>query len=440
MNEHFCTYFDHRYAPKGLAMWKSLKSRSQAAILHVLCLNDACREILAAQHLPDVCLHSLNTLETADPELLQARGDRSLFEYYFTLTPCLPLHLFDTHPDVQRLTYIDADLFFFADPAPIFQEAGDAAVALIEHRFPDELSHLNRYGRFNVGWLTFRRDPVALGCLDTWRKQCLEWCHDRLEPGRYAEQKYLDDWPITFPRVHVIQHRGANVGPWNLSRFELSMQGEELRVGGEPLLFFHAHGFQPESPGRPRMLNLDDYGVACTPVIAQLIFQPYEKALDDAIAGIAASLVRALLVDASRGAGLELERLQGQLAASDADRVRLQKELTESEADRAARLAVIHTMQEQLQASEADRAARLELIHSLQEQLATSAARGAIQLDRIHTLENLLKTNESELGGVRRQLVHTATRLEAIEHSRSWRWTRLARAFADPFVKPKTGA
>jgi hypothetical protein len=122
MSEHFCTYFDHRYAAKGLAMWESLKSHCSPAILHVFCLNDACCDILANLRLPDVHLHSLKELEDADPELGRARSNRSLVEYYFTLTPCLPLQIFRTHPEVSRITYVDADLFFCADPQPVLDE------------------------------------------------------------------------------------------------------------------------------------------------------------------------------------------------------------------------------------------------------------------------------------------------------------------------------
>ncbi|HEY6357450.1 MAG TPA: hypothetical protein VIX35_04365, partial [Vicinamibacterales bacterium] len=132
MTEHYCTYFDHRFAARGLAMWRSLKRVAPSATLHVLCLDEAGREILAALGLPHVQLHDLKALEDRDPDLVHARGNRSLVEYYFTLTPCFLLHVFKVQPEIQRLTYVDADLFFFADPQPVFDEIGDAVVGLIE--------------------------------------------------------------------------------------------------------------------------------------------------------------------------------------------------------------------------------------------------------------------------------------------------------------------
>jgi len=462
MTDEFCTYFDHRYAAKGLAMWRSLKQRRANTILHVLCLTEACREILAGLTLPDVHLHSLNALEESNADLLRAKGNRSLVEYYFTLTPCLPLYIFGLCPQVSRLTYVDADLFFFADPQPILEELGDNSVGLIEHRFPDRLADLAKHGRFNVGWLTFTNDPIARGCLETWRAQCIEWCYDRVEPGRFAEQKYLDEWPDRSARIRIIQHRGANVAPWNLDRFELSLDGEELRVGGHPLLFFHAHGFEPAAASRPRVLNLEAYGVEETPLLHRAIFDTYEQALIDATTEIATPLAFALLSDPPRGG----EFLRETLAASEADRAArldvihmLQRQLEASEADRAARLNVIHTMQRQLEASEADRAARLDVIHTTQRQLEASEADRAARLDVIRTLQgqlevseadraarlgviqavqNRLQASEADLAAVRTQLAHSRSRVDAMELSRSWRWTRPLR-WAAGLLKKRNG-
>ena len=394
-------------------MWTSLKRMSPSASLHVLCLDDACREILAGLALPDVHLHALKELEDRDPDLLRARANRSLVEYYSTLTPCLPLHIFKVHPEVTRLTCVGADLFFFADPQPVLDEIGDSVVGLIEHRFPAELADREQFGRFNLGWLTFRRDPIAIKCLETWREQCIEWCYDRLEPGRFGAQKYLDEWPGGSDRIRIVQHRGANVAPWNLNRFEISTQGGRLKVGGQPMLFFHAHGFAPRSPGRPRVLNLESYGVEGTPMLLRSIFEPYEEALLEATKEIAVPLSMALLSDQSRGAVSPDETLKAQLSASEADRAAglevihtQQKALEASHTDQVARLDVIQTLQSQLDASEADRAARLEVIHRQQKELDTSHADHASRLDVIQTLQRQLDASEADRAA-RLEAIHT---------------------------------
>ena len=189
---------------------------------------------------------------------------------------------------------MDADLFFFADPQPILDEVGDDSIGLIEHRFPENLADLEKYGRFNVGWMTFRNDPIAVSCLQIWREQCIEWCYDRLESGRFAEQKYLDEWPARFPRTRIIQHRGANVAPWNLERFEISLHGQEVRVEVS-----RCCSTTPTVSSRGARVGhacsiWGSTGVEETPLLLGSIFEPYEEALVDATAKIAVPLALAL--------------------------------------------------------------------------------------------------------------------------------------------------
>jgi hypothetical protein len=419
MSEHFCTYFDDRYAPKGLAMWRSLKARTPSAVLHVLCLSEPCREILAGLELSDVLLYSLADLEAQDPELLRARENRSLIEYYFTLTPCALLYVLRTRPEIARLTYVDADLFFFADPQPLFDEMGDCAVGLIEHKFPAELAHLEQYGRFNVGWLTFRRDPVAFACLDVWRQQCLEWCYDRLEDNRFAEQKYLDAWPCRFQRVAVIQHKGANVAPWNLNRYPLAKSGETLFVGDQPMLFFHAHGFKPGGPGRPTVLNVETYHVEPTSFLWESVFWPYQNALIDATRQIALPLALSLTSDSL---------VERQLSAVDADRASrlqaigtLQKQLEVSEADRAARLDALQTLNREVERIQADGAARLEAIQLLRASLDSSEGDRAARLKDNQALHAALQASEADRAARLQDIQALHAALEASDADRAAR-------------------
>src|SRR5689334_21833619 len=116
-------------------MWRSLKQHHASAVLHVACLSDECQAILAPLRLPDVHLHTIADIEARYPQLHLARENRTQIEFYFTLTPYLPSFVLETRPDLQRATYLDADLFFVSSPQPIFDEIGTVPIALIEHRF-----------------------------------------------------------------------------------------------------------------------------------------------------------------------------------------------------------------------------------------------------------------------------------------------------------------
>src|SRR5207237_5145326 len=109
---------------------------------------------------------------------------------------------------------------------------------------PPSRKHEAKSGIYTVGWVSFRRDADGLACLRWWRERCLEWCRDRHEDGRFADQKYLDDWPTRFEGVRVLQHKGANLAPWNLSNVTVQIREGRIQADEEPLLFFHFHGLK----------------------------------------------------------------------------------------------------------------------------------------------------------------------------------------------------
>src|SRR5205814_2361411 len=151
VTRHFCTYFDHRYFDRGMAMHDSLLRHCPHARLWVLCLSDACHQALTKLALPSI----------------------------------VPIRLAD------------------------FEETNEAMAAL--------------------RW---------------WRDRCLEWCYDRLEGDRFADQKYLDLFPTLFRGVLVLDHPGANLAPWNMGRHRLTKEGDCLRVDSQPLIFYHFHNFK----------------------------------------------------------------------------------------------------------------------------------------------------------------------------------------------------
>jgi hypothetical protein len=240
----FCTYFDRNFLARGLALYNSLREHCPDFRLWVLCLDAETYTILSQRNPKNMHLITLEEFERGDTELLQAKQNRSVVEYYFTCTPSLPLFILNHYPDVGLITYLDADLFFFADPVQLFAEMDGKSIAIIGHRFPERLSYKERNGIYNVGWLSFRRDENGLKCLDWWRALCLEWCYDRIEDDRFADQKYLDRFPDRFGEEIVLHHKGANVAPWNVERYALSMRGDCVYIDDEPLIFYHFHGLK----------------------------------------------------------------------------------------------------------------------------------------------------------------------------------------------------
>jgi hypothetical protein len=239
---HYATYFDRHYLSRGLALHRSLVRHSPAFVLWVLCLDDETSRTLERLRLDHVELVPLADLERDDGGLAAARGTRQLFEYYWTCGPAFLLYLLRHQSQIQLVAYLDADLFFFGDPTPIYAELGDGSILLIEHRRPPSAPNINQNkqkGIYNVGLLVFRRSPASLACLERWREQCIDWCYDRVEPTRFGDQKYLDDWPERYEGVAVLRHRGAGLAPWNVGAYRYRRERGRVLVDGDPLIFYH---------------------------------------------------------------------------------------------------------------------------------------------------------------------------------------------------------
>lgn len=243
ITRHFCTLFDSNYLLKGVAMLRTLKEHCPDAHVYVLCMDAQTQTILTALDLTHTTCIPLVSLE--DEVLLKAKQGRSVAEYCWTLSPCLPWYVLQQNPQIDFITYVDADLLFYSPVEPLFEEIDDASVAIIEHRFTPRLQHLEVNGRFCVEWVSFRRDVEGMACLSRWRDQCIEWCYYRLEDGRMGDQKYLDEWPQRYARLHILQHVGAGVAPWNYAQYRFGQDSKgRISVNDEPLIFYHFHQFQ----------------------------------------------------------------------------------------------------------------------------------------------------------------------------------------------------
>ena len=242
--EHFVTLFDSHYLPLGLCLHRSLEEHAGPFHLWIVAIDDACAEALQKMELGHATVLRLAEVET---EALRAvKKDRSVGEYCWTLTPFLPSAVLARAPHVGRVTYLDADLFFFQPPRVLLDEFAQSAkhVLITEHAFAPEHADNMRYGRFCVQFMTFCNTPAAQRVLAWWQERCLEWCYGRLEDGKFGDQKYLDEWPQRFAtEVHVLARTERTLAPWNVAHVA-NLNGQARPV------FYHFHSLKIVSRSR----------------------------------------------------------------------------------------------------------------------------------------------------------------------------------------------
>jgi hypothetical protein len=233
---------DVSYLPRGVVMARSLAAACgpDGFRLRVFCFDDESHRVLTALRLPGVVAIPLESLEAHDFGLAAAKANRTQVEYFWTATPAVCRFVLEREPAVEMITYVDADLRFFGDPAPLYREMGTASVLITPHRFPPEWTHWeSQGGTYNVQFMAFRRDADGLEALDWWHARCLEWCYDRLEGTRFGDQGYIDEFPARFPAVHELAHVGGGLAPWNARRYRIESGPEGISVDGMPLIFYH---------------------------------------------------------------------------------------------------------------------------------------------------------------------------------------------------------
>jgi hypothetical protein len=269
-----CTYFDIHYLARGLALFRSLCRHWPAFELWALCLDDETHDVLGRLALPGLRPLRLSELLAADPGLAACRVDRSELAFYYTCTAPLMLHVLERAPHAEAVIYVDADLFFFADPAPLLAELATGSILVHRHRLRGRWQREGN-GDFNVGLVAHRRDGQALACLRHWREQCLASCDDRPVNDRWGDQQYVEHWPARYSGLVVSQHAGAGVAPWNLADYRLAVEvGGRVTVDSEDLLFFHFHGLAQIGPGLV-CTRLARYGVRLGRVARRHIYGPY---------------------------------------------------------------------------------------------------------------------------------------------------------------------
>lgn len=225
----YCTLFDSFYLSRGLAMYESLSEHSSNFTLYIFPFDSITENVLYSLNLKNVVIVPLRDFET--PELLEVKKERSKAEYCWTCTPSVISYVIDKY-ETADCTYLDSDLFFYSDPSVLISELDKTgkSVLITEHRysFLPRLYEEKRAGRFCVQFMTFKNEKNSLSVLDTWRKQCIDWCFARHEDGKFGDQKYLDEWPVKYDNIHILNHQGGGVAPWNIQKYSFNSNGNSF--------------------------------------------------------------------------------------------------------------------------------------------------------------------------------------------------------------------
>ncbi len=268
---NFCTLFDINYIATGLTLYESLLKNVKKSVLWVVCMDSDTYDKLESLSLDRLKPVKLETIEAHFPELRQAKLNRSKVEYYFTCKSAILRFLFEV-VRVENAAYVDADMYFFNDFA--HPRITDCSTIITPHLFPHSQQHLDVCGKFNAGFVSVQASEVSFRLLRKWYEDCIEWCYDRIENGKYGDQKYLDQWKIQFDDVYESCHENLNVGPWNVGGKTVGEGHETVTLNGNRLICFHFHGLKKISAHKYE-LGVDHYDIPNLADVVNAIYIPY---------------------------------------------------------------------------------------------------------------------------------------------------------------------
>jgi hypothetical protein len=267
MSENFITLFNYNFLPQGLCLHSSLMKYFKEANLTVLCMDKKVENFLINKKLKNLKVVSLEDFENEYHELISVKSKRKFIEYCWTLTPFCPDFFFKKIDNkAKQVTYVDADIFFYRNIKPIFDEfkKSKKSVFLTEHGFHNNFQHSKKSGRFCVQFLIFKNDLSSIKIINWWKKKCLEWCHDFFDKGRLGDQMYLDRWPKLFPKnIYISKNLHYFQAPWTRDRFNSNQA-----------ILYHFHGLRVV---HDKFLLNDNYNLPNN--IIKKIYIPYCQSL-----------------------------------------------------------------------------------------------------------------------------------------------------------------
>ena len=117
-------------------------------------------------------------MERRYKDLIIAKNNRDLIEYYFTLSPFLPKYIFEKFK-CTNIAYVDSDFFFFKNPIELFQQTLNNSVTLIKQETDP------KYGIFNMGLIHYNFNFKMEGFHQLVRTKSILWSKNQLFNREY---------------------------------------------------------------------------------------------------------------------------------------------------------------------------------------------------------------------------------------------------------------
>lgn len=263
---NICTISVKNYLAHARVLAESFREHHPDGVCTVLILDDPRRTIEVAETEPFEILHAE---DIGIPGLHQTAVRYAPTEFSNAVKPWLLKYLLER--GASHIVYLDPDIQIFAGLEEVGELAEQNGIVLVpritepvplDDEKPTEREIVSD-GIYDPGFLALGRGEVSARFLDWWTEGSLcdprtgehktvlldqMWTLIRQARPRFADRRWIDLVPNTFPDTKVLRDPGYGVAYWNLHSRKLERTESAVTVNGRRLRFFHFSGFQPDQP------------------------------------------------------------------------------------------------------------------------------------------------------------------------------------------------
>ena len=246
-----CTIVSPNYLPYARTLASSYLQHHPGDKFFVLVVAKACvRALFSAEPFCVVMLEEIGL-----PNLNSLAMKYDILELNTNVKPSFMKYIFDNF-DIDRLIYLDPDIYIYNRLDPVFDLLESANVVLTPHitspidddKNPREQDFLLS-GTYNLGFIAMRRSAESRRMLDWWERRCLTQGYNEIRTGLFVDQKWMNLAPCLFEKVEQCKDLGCNMAYWNLHERSLTDQDSQYVVNQLfKLRFFHFSGVSIDNP------------------------------------------------------------------------------------------------------------------------------------------------------------------------------------------------
>jgi len=194
--------------------------------------------------------------ELTDKAITAMVNRYNIIELNTALKPFFIRHLFQFNASLEKLIYLDPDIYVFGNMDIVFKDLDTYDFILTPHFSTPiydsflltEKIVLNT-GIFNLGFIAVKRSHTLTDLLKWWCMKMTNECIHNLAKGYFVDQLWMNLSICHFNNYKIDKSPGLNAAHWNLHERTFKCQNNIWWVNDTyPLLFFHFSSYNPLHP------------------------------------------------------------------------------------------------------------------------------------------------------------------------------------------------